>query len=110
MGETESVIGLVNAYRLPQWGADRQGPIPTQFHHQVTLRTNLTRQPCCARKATRFATRDFFESEYRDNTQPSSFLEVNQVCAIGSLDALAQPRIKQFLRDGRASARREVDR
>ena len=66
------------------------------FTHQVTLRTNLTATTVLRQESDPFVARDFFESEYRDNTQPNSFLEVNQAWPNWTLDALAQPRINNF--------------
>ncbi|HYG22701.1 MAG TPA: LPS assembly protein LptD [Verrucomicrobiae bacterium] len=40
--------------------------------------------------------RDFFESDYRDNPQPNTFVEVNRFWQNFSLDVLAQPRINTF--------------
>ena len=66
------------------------------FTHQVQIRTNLTAAVVLRQESDPFATRDFFESEYHDNTQPASFLEVNQLWSNWSLDVLAQPRINDF--------------
>jgi lipopolysaccharide assembly outer membrane protein LptD (OstA) len=43
-----------------------------------------------------FVTRDFFESEYRENVQPNTFVEVNQRWSNFTLDVLAQPRVNDF--------------
>src|SRR5256886_430963 len=66
------------------------------FTHQVSLRTNLTATAVLRQESDPFVVRDFFESEYRDNTQPGSFLDVNQRWSNFSLDVLAQPRINDF--------------
>ena len=42
-------------------------------------------------------TRDFFESEYRRNSQPDSFFDANKFWQNFSLDAFAQPRLNEFL-------------
>jgi len=39
---------------------------------------------------------DFFESEYRRNPQPSTFVELNQLWDNFSLDAYVQPRVNDF--------------
>jgi LPS-assembly protein len=41
--------------------------------------------------------KDFFEGEYRQNIQPSTFLEVNRFWQNFSLDVYAQPRVNDFL-------------
>ena len=66
------------------------------FTHQVNIRTNLTATVVLRQESDPFVGRDFFESEYRDNTQPGSFLDVNQRWSNFSLDVLAQPRINDF--------------
>src|SRR6185369_2758948 len=47
------------------------------FSHQVTLRTNLTAKIVVREQSDPWVVRDFFETEYRQNSQPASFLEVN---------------------------------
>jgi LPS-assembly protein len=41
--------------------------------------------------------REFFESEYRENPQPNTFLEVNKFWNNFSLDNYAQPRLNNYL-------------
>jgi lipopolysaccharide assembly outer membrane protein LptD (OstA) len=41
--------------------------------------------------------RDFFESEYRENPQPSTFFEVNKFWQNFSVDSYVQPRVNNFL-------------
>jgi lipopolysaccharide assembly outer membrane protein LptD (OstA) len=41
--------------------------------------------------------RDFFESEYRLDPQPNSFLELNKVWQNFSVDTYVEPRLNQFL-------------
>lgn len=66
------------------------------FSDQVTLRTNLTAKLVVREQSDAFVTRDFFESEYRENSQPRSFLEVNQLWSNWSLDFMAQPQFNSF--------------
>jgi hypothetical protein len=66
------------------------------FTHQTTLRTNLDVKLVARKQSDVFMVRDFFETEYRKNIQPGSFLEVNQVWPNFSLDLLAQPRFNEF--------------
>ena len=67
-----------------------------RFSHEVSLRTNLTAKVVVREQGDPYVIRDFFESEYRRNTQPSSFLEVNQLWPNFSLNVLAQPQINNF--------------
>jgi LPS-assembly protein len=64
--------------------------------HQVDVRTNLTFKGLLRYQSDAFITRDFFESEYRENVQPSTFVNVNQLWSNFTLDALAQPRVNDF--------------
>ncbi|MCF7668701.1 MAG: LPS assembly protein LptD [Verrucomicrobia bacterium] len=66
------------------------------FDHNVNLRTNLNAKVVVRKQSDAYVVRDFFESEYRDNVQPSSFLEVNQLWPNFTLDVLARPRINTF--------------
>ena len=66
------------------------------FSHRATLRTNLTATAVVRRQTDEYVIRDFFETEYRENIQPSTFLEVNQLWQNFSLNLLAQPQINDF--------------
>jgi len=70
------------------------------FTHQVGIGTNLTAIAVLRQESDPFVARDFFESEYRDNTQPASFLEINRRWSNFSLDVLARPRINDFFETG----------
>ncbi len=66
------------------------------FTHVGDLRTNLT-----LRSAVRYQTdsqivRDFFETEHRQNAQPSTYVELNQLWSNWSLNLMAQPRVNDF--------------
>ena len=41
--------------------------------------------------------REFFEGEYRQNPQPSTYVEVNKYWQNFSLDTYVQPRVNNFL-------------
>ena len=76
-------------------------PIPSErqriwFSEEATLRSNLTAKVVVRYQSDSLVVRDFFESEYRKNVQPSSFAEVNQLWPNFSLDLFAQPRINTF--------------
>ncbi len=66
------------------------------FTHQANIRTNFTVKAVVRHQSDPFIVRDFFEWEYRDNIQPSSFLEVNYLWDNYSLNVLAMPRINDF--------------
>lgn len=66
------------------------------FSQQVTLRTNLTAKVVIREQSDPWVAHDFFEGEYRKNSQPRSFLEVNQGWSNWSLDVMAQPQINDF--------------
>jgi hypothetical protein len=66
------------------------------FTHQVQIRTNLSATVVLRPQSDPFVTHDFFESEYHNNTQPSSFFEASQLWPNWSLDVLAQPRLNDF--------------
>ena len=83
-------------------GKDQRGPENDQdrqrawFTHQGTLRTNLTLKSAVRYQSDSQIVRDFFETEYRQNTQPSTFVELNQIWSNWSLNLLAQPRVNDF--------------
>ena len=64
--------------------------------HQIDLRTNLTAKALVRYQSDQFIIRDFFESEYRDNVQPNSFVNINQRWSNFTLDAVVQPRVNDF--------------
>jgi LPS-assembly protein len=66
------------------------------FSHRATLRPNLTAKVVAREQSDPYIIRDFFEGEYRQNTQPNSFLEINQTWSNWSLDLLAQPQLNSF--------------
>ena len=66
------------------------------FSHRVEIRTNLIVKAVVREQSDAFIVRDFIEHEYQRNTQPSSFIELNQLWSNWSLNILAQPRINDF--------------
>lgn len=67
------------------------------FSEQVTLRTNLTGRAVVRWQSDATVVKDFFETEYRQNVQPSSYVELNQDWANWSATAEARPRVNSFL-------------
>ncbi len=77
-------------------------PIPRERHriafsHQVSIRTNLTVTAVANYQSDSRVDHDFFETQYRHNIQPKSFLEVNQQWSNFTLDFIAQPQVNDFL-------------
>ena len=70
-----------------------------EFSHRVELRTNLVARVIASGQSDAQITRDFFESKYRSNPQPKSFLEVSQLWQNYSLNLVAQPQVNDFFED-----------
>jgi len=66
------------------------------FTEQGNVTSNLTLKGRFAYQSDAFVIRDFFESEYRKNQQPSTFFEADQQWSNFSLNLLAQPRVNDF--------------
>lgn len=83
-------------------GIDPQGkPIDParhriSFDHQALIRTNLTFKVAIHEQADPYMIRDFFESEYRKDVQPKSFVEISQFWRNFGLNVFAQPRVNTF--------------
>lgn len=77
------------------------GPIPENrqrvyFGWQATPATNLNLKALVNYQSDAFMEHDFFESAYRDNPQPNTFIEANKYSDNWSLDALATPELNNF--------------
>jgi LPS-assembly protein len=59
-------------------------------------RTNLTVKAVARYQSDSQVVRDFFESEYHKNIQPSTYLELDQSWSNFGLNLLAQPRVNDF--------------
>jgi lipopolysaccharide assembly outer membrane protein LptD (OstA) len=83
-------------------GEDSRGPAIDDdrqrlwLTHQGTLRTNLSLKAALRYQSDSQIVRDFFESEYRENTQPSTFIELNQLWSNWSLNLLGQAQVNEF--------------
>jgi len=66
------------------------------FSYQANPFTNLNVKSLVRYQNDPGVVRDFFESEYRENPQPYTFVEVNKFWQNFSLDVLAQPRVNNF--------------
>ncbi len=110
-------LGPDISWKSPQWGqgdfqyywikdqAPRTDPFNNpiredrhrvSFSEQLTLRTNLTANVVVREQSDPWIIRDFFISEYRRNSEPRSFLEVNQNWSNWNLNFLAQPQLDTF--------------
>lgn len=67
-----------------------------EFSHQVFIRTNLSVKAVANYQTDERVDHDFFESQYRRNIQPKSFLEANKFWDNFTLDFLAQPQVNDF--------------
>ncbi len=67
------------------------------FSYQANPATNLTLKSMVRYQTDSRVIHDFFDDEYRENPQPSTYVEVNQAWRNFSLDVLAQPRLNDFL-------------
>ncbi len=66
------------------------------FTHQTTLATNLTAKLVVREHSDAQMIRDFFESDYRMDPEPKSFLEINRAWPNWSMDLLVQPQLNDF--------------
>lgn len=73
--------------------ADRQR---IDFSYQAQPFTNLYVLSRVRYQSDERIIQNFFEHDYRENSQPSSFFEVNKVTDNFSLDVYAQPRVNEF--------------
>ena len=68
-----------------------------QFSWQADPATNLQVKAMVRYQTDTNVLRDFFESEYRQNPQPSTYFDVNKFWQNFSLDTYVQPRLNNFL-------------
>ncbi|HLP77639.1 MAG TPA: LPS assembly protein LptD [Candidatus Paceibacterota bacterium] len=67
-----------------------------QFSYQANPYTNFNVKSLVRYQNDIGVVRDFFESEYRRDPQPNTFVEANKFWQNFSLDVLAQPRVNNF--------------
>jgi LPS-assembly protein len=77
------------------------GKIPDQrqlfrFNWEATPATNLNLKALVNYQSDPLVMHDFFEGDYANNPQPSSFIEANKYWDNWSLDALTTPRINSY--------------
>lgn len=112
-------VGPELSYDLDRWGQgkaefyytrdDLSGtnsigmPIPTDRHfttftHQMEPWENFSAKAVVREQGDPLVIHDFFEGEFRRDTQPKSFFEASQFWRNFSLDVVAQPQINDFYR------------
>jgi lipopolysaccharide assembly outer membrane protein LptD (OstA) len=65
--------------------------------YQANPATNLNVKAVVRYQGDTNIVREFFETEYRQNSQPSTFVEANKFWQNFSLDSYVQPRVNDFL-------------
>ncbi|MFM1768851.1 MAG: hypothetical protein RJA22_1380 [Verrucomicrobiota bacterium] len=66
------------------------------FEHQARLGSNTTLRAAVRYQSDSQMVRDFFLTEYRDDSQPSSFVEFEQQWGNWNLNGFYQPRVNRF--------------
>jgi LPS-assembly protein len=66
------------------------------FYQRADITSNLMAQAMVRYQSDAYVIRDFFETEYKQNVQPSTFVEVDQRWRNFSLNLLVQPRVNDF--------------
>jgi len=66
------------------------------FTYSSTPSTNLTILSQVAWQKDQYVVRDFYESQYKRDIQPATYLDANQYWQNWSLDAIAQPRVNPY--------------
>lgn len=67
-----------------------------QFNYDATPWTNFNVKSQVRYQSDERVLADYFESDYRRNPQPATFVELNRLWDNFSLDVLAQPRVNDF--------------
>ncbi len=81
---------------LPDFGPISENRQRVYFGWQATPVTNLNIKALVNYQSDPFLLHDFFESEYRDNPQPNTFIEANKYWDNWSVDALTTPQVNDF--------------
>lgn len=105
LGDGDVSVYIMND-RDPQSGAgSRSGSIEftdrTDRHrlslfHSVNIETNFTAKLLLQDQSDRFMNRDFFESDFRQDPQPESHIEIAKYWENFSVSLLAQPQVDDF--------------
>ncbi len=105
LGEGDVSVYIMDD-RDPQSGAgSRSGSIEftdrtdrhrLSLYHSVNIETNFTAKLLLQDQSDRFMNRDFFESEFRQDPQPESHIEIAKHWENFSVSLLAQPQVDDF--------------
>ena len=105
LGDGDVSVYIMND-RDPQSGAgSRSGSIEftdrtdrhrLSLYHSVNIETNFTAKLLLQDQSDRFMNRDFFESEFRQDPQPESHIEIAKHWENFSVSLLAQPQVDDF--------------
>ena len=105
LGDGDVSVYIMND-RDPQSGAgSRSGSIEftdrtdrhrLNLYHSVNIETNFTAKLLLQDQSDRFMNRDFFESEFRQDPQPESHIEIAKHWENFSVSLLAQPQVDDF--------------
>lgn len=67
-----------------------------KWYHQAEIAPDFTAKAMVRYQTDEYIIRDFFEQEYRENTQPNSYLELNKLWDNFSLNTYLQPQLNSF--------------
>lgn len=67
-----------------------------RLFHEAQIDPSFTARAMVRYQNDEYIVRDFFEDEYRENVQPSSWLELHKAWSNFSLNTLAQPQLNGF--------------
>jgi LPS-assembly protein len=81
---------------LPDFGSVPVNRQRLYFAYQATPATNLNVKALVNYQSDPFVLHDYFESDYTQNPQPNTLVEVNKYSKNWSLDALTTPRVNSF--------------
>jgi LPS-assembly protein len=81
---------------LPDFGSVPPNRQRLYFAYQATPATNLNVKALVNYQSDPFVLHDYFESDYTQNPQPNTLVEVNKYSENWSLDALTTPRVNSF--------------
>ena len=105
LGDGDVSVYIMND-RDPQSGAgSRSGSIEftdrtdrhrLSLYHSVNIETNFTAKLLLQDQSDRFMNRDFFESDFRQDPQPESHIEIAKHWENFSVSLLAQPQVDDF--------------
>jgi LPS-assembly protein len=85
-----------DAHKDPNMAGFSEDRQRLKFSHQLQLQTNLVAKATVNYQSDPLFLHDFFEGEYRTNSQPKTVFEVSKLWSNFTIDAVAQPQINPF--------------